>query len=187
MSYAQKLMQMLRPLGVYTFRDGSFSMGQLEALGAQMDEVDGLLQTMLQENLVMTAQNEGLEKQEALFAFRAPVHTTQQRRNALSGFFQIGGDSFTPAALQGCLKACGANCLLEEADEVNHVIVSFPGVMGRPADFALVKRIIEMILPCQLGILYRFCWCTWGQTEQYGLTWADLGEKTWYGWMTYRE
>ena len=37
MSYAQRLMALLRPLGVYTFRDGSFSMAQLEALGAQMD------------------------------------------------------------------------------------------------------------------------------------------------------
>ena len=57
MSYAQRLMALLRPLGVYTFRDGSFSMAQLEALGAQMDAARAVLEKNGRESIVMSAED----------------------------------------------------------------------------------------------------------------------------------
>lgn len=186
MSYAQKLMELLRPLGVYTFRDGSFSMGQLEALGAQLDSLSGLLAEIQRESLVMSAENEGLTKAEALFPFKPPAQTLCERRNAIAAFWQIADDSFTPEALQRCVLACGADCLLQELG-VNHVGVSFPGVMGVPEGFSQMRRIIESILPCHLLIDFLFRWCTWRETADYGLTWGDLESGSWHDWMVYRQ
>ena len=108
-------------------------------------------------------------------------------RAAIAGFLRISGDSFTLAALNQCLCACGVACSVEETGEVNRVKVWFPGVMGIPDGFAEMKIIIEDILPCQLGITYWFRYCTWQETQDYGLTWADLNAMTWHEWETYHE
>ena len=37
MGYAEELVRLLRPLGVYSFQEGSFSLGELQALGGALD------------------------------------------------------------------------------------------------------------------------------------------------------
>ena len=187
MNYTDELVNMLRPLGVYTFREGSFSLAELQALGAALDAADAVCADGQRESIVMTAAGEGLSKMESLFRSPPPAKTIQARRAAIAGFLQISGDSFTPEALNRCLCACGVACRVEETGEVNRVKVWFPGVMGVPDGFSQMRVIIEDILPCQLGITYWFRYCTWRETERYGLTWADLGAMTWYEWETYCE
>ena len=108
MSYAQRLMALLRPLGVYTFRDGSFSMAQLEALGAQMDAARAALEKNGRESIVMSAEDEGLDRAQALFRYRAPTDDVPSRRAAVAGLMQVADDAFTLEALQRCLPAGGA-------------------------------------------------------------------------------
>lgn len=187
MSRAQELVELLRPLGVYSFREGSFSLGELQALGAALDALAQWEAQKQREGIVMTAEGEGLERMEALFRTGIRAENAKDRRAAIAGFLQIGGDSFTKAALNRCLCACGAACRVEETGEVNHVRVSFPAVMGIPEGFAQMRQVIEDILPCQLDILYYFRYCTWGETMEYALTWNDLGAMTWSGWMHYHE
>lgn len=187
MSYTNELVSMLRPLGVYSFREGSFSLGELQVLGKVLDEADAVLAGNQKESVVMTAEDEGLSKWEALFRSKTPQRTVQARRAAIAGFLAIGGDSFTLAAINACLTACGVACVVEETGQVNHVKVRFPGVMGVPDGFSQMKIIIEDILPCQLDIWYFFRYCTWQETEAYGLTWADLNAMTWHGWEHYCE
>lgn len=187
MSYADELVGLLRPLGVYTFREGSFSLGELQALGAVLDAADAALSSAQRETIVMTAQAEGLDKMEALFRSRPTGKTLEARRAAIAGFLQIGGDSFTPLALNRCLRACGVGCQVDEIGTVNQVRVWFPGVMGKPEGFSEMKTIIEDILPCQLGIEYWFRYCTWQETEDYGIRWGKLDTMSWHAWETYHE
>ena len=167
MSYGNELVTMLRPLGVYSFREGSFSLAELQALGAALDEADASFSKAQKETIVKSAGDEGLSKWEALFRSRPPAKTVEARRAAIAGFLRISGDSFTLAALNRCLCACGVACSVEETGEVNRVKVWFPGVMGIPDGFSQMKIIIEDILPCQLGIIYWFRYCTWQETEGY--------------------
>lgn len=187
MGHADGLVRRVQPLGVYTFREGSFSLGEWQALGAALDALDQWLQAGQRESLVMTATGEGLGNYEALFPCLGESSDVEARRAAIAGFLQIGGDGFTPEALNRCLQACGVACVVEEVGEVNHVRVSFPGTMGVPEGFDRMQIVIEDILPCQLGIEYWFRYCTWGETERYGLRWKDLNEMTWLTWMEYTE
>ena len=187
MNYTDELVGMLRPLGVYTFREDSFSLAELQALGAALNAADDALCKQQKETIVMTAEDDGLSRMEALFRSKPPAKTTQARRAAIAGFLQISGDSFTCVALNRCLCACGVACSVEETGEVNHVKVWFPGVMGEPDGFSQRKRIIEDILPCQLEITYWFRYCTWQETQDYGLTWGDLDVMTWHAWEIYHE
>ena len=142
MNYADELVSMLRPLGVYSFQEGSFSLAELQALGAALDAADEAFGAAQKESIVMTAQDEGLSKMEALFRSKPPAKTVDARRAAIAGFLRISGDSFTLAALNRCLCACGVACSVEETGEVNRVKVWFPGVMGIPDGFAEMKIII---------------------------------------------
>ena len=187
MSCTEELIALLRPLGVYSFREGSFSLGELQTLGKALDELETWAQTAQRESIVLTAQAEGLERMEALFRHGAVEQDTEARRKAIAVFLQIGGDSFTAAALNRCLRACGVPCTVEETGEVNRVKVWFPGAMGVPEGFSWMRAVIEDILPCQLGIFYWFRYCTWQETEQYRLTWGALNAMSWTAWMLYHE
>ena len=187
MSCTEELIALLRPLGVYNFREGSFSLGELQALGKALDELETWAQTAQRESIVLTAQAEGLERMEELFRHGAVEQDTEARRKAIAVFLQIGGDSFTAAALNRCLRACGVPCTVEETGEVNRVKVWFPGVMGVTEGFSWMRAVIEVILPCQLGIFYWFRYCTWQETEQYRLTWGALNAMSWTAWMLYHE
>lgn len=187
MSCTEELIALLRPLGVYSFREGSFSLGELQALVKALDELETWAQTAQRESIVLTAQAEGLERMEELFRHGAVEQDTEARRKAIAVFLQIGGDSFTAAALNRCLRACGVPCTVEETGEVNRVKVWFPGVMGVPEGFSWMRAVIEVILPCQLGIFYWFRYCTWQETEQYRLTWGALNAMSWTAWMLYHE
>ena len=187
MNYTDELVGLLRPLGVYSFREGSFSLAELQALGTVLNEADEMFAARQKETIVMTAEEEGLSRVEALFRSRSSAKTLAARRAAIAGFLTISGDSFTLEALNRCLCACGTACRVEETGQVNHVRVRFPGIMGIPEGFPQIRTIIEDILPCQLGIEYWFRYCTWKETETYGLRWGDLNAKTWHEWETYYE
>ena len=87
----------------------------------------------------------------------------------------------------------GGKCALN--DDMSEILDAMQAadviVMASPVYFysidAQMKIIIEDILPCQLGIIYWFRYCTWQETEGYGLTWGDLDAMTWHGWETYHE
>ena len=184
MSYKNYLRDLLGPLGVYDLREESFSGGEIEALGAALDELWAEAQRACRESVPATAEDEGLRRWEELFPHRAPADTVEARRAALSAFLTIGGDSFTAAALSRSLSASGVRCLVEETGTPETVEVSFPETMGEPGYFAAVREIIEEILPCHLGIRYRLKWCTWGEAA--ALTWGEAGEMDWYGLETWQ-
>ena len=67
MGYANDLVRLLRPLGFYSFEEGSFSLAELQALGSALDALDAHAQAGQRESIVMTAAGEGLERMLALF------------------------------------------------------------------------------------------------------------------------
>lgn len=86
MGYAEELVRLLRPLGVYSFREGSFSLGELQALGGALDAAQAKLSRMQRESIPATAEDEGLDRMEALFRYCAGLKDTQARRAAIAAF-----------------------------------------------------------------------------------------------------
>ena len=67
MGYAAYLKNLLLPLGVYDLSVGSVSEGELYALGSALDTAAERLETVERESLTATAEDEGLDRREALF------------------------------------------------------------------------------------------------------------------------
>lgn len=181
--YSDFLRDFLRPLGIYDLSPGSLSNSELEALGSGFDGVSQRMDYVERESALSTAEGEGLDRMEALFA-RTPVHySVPLRRQALAALLRIGGDSFTLSAINDTVSGCGIPAVVKELGK-GRASVSFPGVAGEPDNFQELKKIIEDILPAHLGIQYDFWYLTWQELEDnfpswqsiqnLGLSWAQL-------------
>ena len=109
MSGAEGMKELLRPLGVYDL-EGPFLAGELATMGAALDGVRGELEDTEREFIPLTAQDWGLEQIAALLPRRPVADTAAELGEAVAALLRIGGDSFTPAAIQDTLRGCGAVC-----------------------------------------------------------------------------
>ena len=189
MGYCDYLKNLLRPLGIYDLSDGSLSASELEALGRGLDGAEAAINYTERESALPTAEGEGLDLWESLFA-NTPVHySTELRREAIAALLRIGGDSFTLDAINDTISGCGVNARVEETGQAGTVEVSFPQVPGIPPSFEEIRVIIEDIIPAHLVIRYHYWYLTWQQLEQKFSCWQDIEDLqlTWYGLETYVE
>lgn len=183
MGYEDYLTNLLRPLGVYDLDGGTFVPAELAAQGRALDSCEAQLGLAAREMIVITAQDTGLEAVEALLPYRPVTDSLEGRRAALAALLRIGGDSFTLAAINDNLAGCGLNAVAAETGRPGYIQVSFPQVPGIPNRYDEMKKIIEEILPCHLGIEYVFWYVTWAVMEERFPTWSGLDENA-YTWET---
>lgn len=189
MRHLEQLVELLRPLGVYDLREGTVNRGELDSYALPLDESLTELDDTGREMSLATASGFGLERVEELLPYRPVSTTVEQRREALAALLRIGGDSFTPAAINDTLAGCGVNARAEEGAQPGWVEVCFPDVMGIPEGFDRMRLIIEEILPCHLGITYVFWYRTWGELAELLPTWGDGMDtgRSWYGLSTWKD
>lgn len=182
MGYGDYLRTLLRPLGIYSLQPDSLSGSELDALGLGLDELSRRLAYVERESQLSTAQEEGLDRTEALFA-RAPVHySTDLRRQAAAALLRIGGDCFTLSDINAAISGCGIKALAQEKDRFGYIRVIFPDVSGIPDGFPQIQQIILDIIPCHLEVEFYFRYLTWAECEAFGYTWAVIHQRayTWY-------
>lgn len=178
--YERFLRDLLAPLGVYALEDGTISGGELGALGMGLDTAADRLETVERESLTATAEDEGLDRREALFARRPAAVTAEDRRAALAALMQIDGDSLTPEAIDRTIRGCGIRAKALEMD-TGHLRVTFPERAGIPPEFQQIERIILDILPCHLEVEFYFRYLTWAECETAEMTWAivEAADHNW--------
>ena len=176
--YEAYLIRMLAPLGLYDL-NGVQNRSELSALGGKLDEVGALLDTVERESLLATAEGEGLDRREALFARKPAALTAEERREAIAALLRIGEDSLTPEAVNDTLSGCGIRARAEE--KAGGLRVTFPGTVGVPSEFGQIRRIILDILPCHLETEFYFRYLTWAECEAMEYTWqqAETAAHTW--------
>lgn len=183
MGFEEYLVELMRPLGAYDLRRGTINRGELAAYGGELDGAGGELDETAREMSLTTAEGFGLERIEALLPYRPVCVTAAQRREALAALLRIGGDSFTPEAINDTLRGCGLNARVEEGEQPGYVKVYFPDVAGIPGGFDQLRTIIEEILPSHVDVTYVFWYNTWAMAARRHPTFgegADTG-LSWYG------
>ena len=79
--YEQYLIRLLAPLSLYNLR-APHNGGELAALGGELDSVSGLVELVERESLLATAESEGLDRREVLFAHKPAAVTQEGHRRA---------------------------------------------------------------------------------------------------------
>lgn len=185
MGYSEHLQQLLRPLDIYDFTPGSLSASELDALGRGLDGLSSRLDYVERESALATAEGEGLDRREALFA-RTPVHyTTELRRQAIAALLRIGGDCFTLSDINSTISGCGIKALAQEKEQFGYIRVIFPDVVGIPDGFPQIREIILDIIPCHLEVEFYFRYLTWSECEAHQYTWAIVHQRE-YTWFDFQ-
>ena len=182
--YAEYLIRLLAPLGVYDLEETSVSGGAVYALGDGLDEAAETIDYVEREGNTATAQEEGLDRRESLFARRPAASTPEDRRAAIAALLQIDGDSLTPNAIDATLRGCGIKARAIKLGGQNLAVI-FPEVAGIPPEFDQIQKIILDILPCHLGVEFYFRYLTWTECEEEGYTW-NMVETAEYTWDTFQ-
>ena len=180
--YEQYLIRLLAPLGLYDLR-APHNGGELAALGGELDSVSGLVELVERESLLATAESEGLDRREVLFAHKPAAVTQEDRREAIAALLRISEDSLTPEAINDTLTGCGIRAKAEETAEGLRVI--FPKTAGIPADFEQIQSIILDILPCHLAVEFYFRYLTWAECEAAEYTWSSV-EAAGHTWESFQ-
>jgi len=180
MGCEQDLRNLLAPLGVYRLQPGSYSGGELAALGAALDTMEAELDRILREAFPETAEDMGLLAWEAILPGISPLRTPGPRRTAIRANLCVTDNGFTPEAIVRGLAACGLVCqVTERADRM--LEVSLPDLRGRPPQLEKLEALVRSVLPCHLDMVWVFCYCPWQEISH--LTWGDLKTRTWLEWM----
>lgn len=177
MTATDRLLRLLVPLGAYSFESGTYSLGEIMAFGSEADIAKAYMEGIEKDCCLLTASDEGLKAFARLFGFTLPSDNTDSLRRAVIGLLNISGDGFTPAAINAAIADCGMNAVVT-AKEDGGLMVMFPGVMGEPERFELMRPVIENILPAHLEPEYVFVYLTWLQAGS--ITWQQAAEYTWY-------
>ena len=180
--YEQYLIRLLAPLGLYDLR-APHNGGELAALGGELDSVSGLVELVERESLLATAESEGLDRREVLFAHKPAAVTQEDRREAIAALLRISEDGLTPEAINDTLTGCGIRAKAEETAEGLRVI--FPKTAGIPADFEQIQSIILDILPCHLAVEFYFRYLTWAECEAAEYTWSSV-EAAGHTWESFQ-
>lgn len=179
MSHLEQLTNLLEPLGIYDF-DSTFHRGELTAMATPLDAVLALVEELEGEMSLVTAEDWGLSQIGDLLSVQPVASTSAELAQAYAALLRVGGDSFTPTDINDTVKGCGVNALVVELDEPNHVRVEFPEVAGIPEGYEAIEKIINGILPAQLGVDYYFWYRSWSMIAE--LTWAEAEDG--YSWYT---
>lgn len=179
MGYGTYLRNLLGPLGIYDLDPESLSGSELDALALGLDSLSGRLDYVEREASLATAQGEGLDRRESLFA-RAPVnYSPQLRRQAIAALLRIGEGDFTLSAINSAINGCGIKALAQEKDRFGYLRVIFPDVAGVPEGFEQIRQIILDIIPCHLEVEFYFRYLTWEECHAHGYTWAIIHQNQW--------
>lgn len=173
MGSAERMRQLLEPLGVYQW-DDSYQWAQLKAAGAGLDTCQAQLERIQQEMNLYTAEDEGLERICTLLAGRPATKEPADLRRALAALLRIQTGSFTLSAINENLDGCGLVARAEELSQPGTVGVRFPNIAGTPENFEAADAIIREILPCHLEIVYLFWFLTWQTLEKRFFSWSSL-------------
>lgn len=179
MGYSDYLQRLLHPLGVYDLSPGSLSRSELDALGLGLDDAAKALDLTERESHLLTAEGEGLERREQLFAHPPVRSTTALRREAIAALLRIDNSCFTLSAINNTISGCGITALVQEKDQFGYVRVIFPHTAGIPAEFDRIREIILGIIPCHLEVEFYFRYLTWTECHSHGYTWAVVHENNW--------
>ena len=180
--YEQYLIRLLAPLGLYDL-SGVQNRSELAAWGMELDNVSAALDTVERESLLVTAEDQGLSRREALFARKPAALTAEERRAAVAALLRIGEDSLTPDAINDTLVGCGIRARAEEKADGGLRVV-FPGTAGIPAEFGQIQKIILDILPCHLDVEFYFRYLTWAECEAAEYTWDEV-ESAGHTWESF--
>lgn len=179
MSVPASMIRKLSDIGVYEMTGDALT-EELTVYARELDRVENLLDSVLNEAFFATAMEEGLEGFERIFGPVRSSLSLAQRRGMLCKRLLLGSDSFTPSKMATALDSLNLSYTLSEyptAFRLN-IIADTDYTAGEQA---LILREIEQMCPAHLEVQVCFNTLPWSELDAKGLTFDEIDalDMTW--------
>ena len=147
--YADYLMRLLEPLGVYDLRESSVSGAMLCALGAALDEISGQMQSDLRDAFPQNAED--LSRWERLLPPLPAQAGPETRRAGIVHLLSRPEVCCSAEAIRAALAACGIPADVA-ADGQDEATVTLSAAQFSDPD---VRGLVRGLVPAQMDIRWE--------------------------------
>lgn len=160
MSAAESLKKGLLPLGIYPLRETGAVWRELCAYAAALDTVNEMLDEILQESVVKTAESFGLEMLELITGAPRTELSLKQRREMLIARLSLTYGDFTLSGTQRALSALGLKAQIFEYPRQMALHIVCSGAYTA-AQKKWIAAQAQALLPAHLDLIMDFRTLDW--------------------------
>lgn len=176
------------PDGMYFDSEGNEV--DITAMGTQFDKVQADVNKLEKEIIVVTAEDEGLKREEEAFDIGfSDGKKVDLRRSAIIGRYRSDDLSSVPLIKSIAEAFTNGEVEVTEHFEDTYLTIKFVGTMGVPEGLEDLKVILREAVLAHVGIEYEFIFMTWDQFDGYNKTWDmwDALNLMWDEFEAYKE
>lgn len=176
MSAVESLKKGLLPLGVYPLRETDAVWRELCAYAAALDAVNEMLDELLRESVVETAEGFGLEMLELISGAPRKELTLAQRREMLIARLSLTFGDFTLPGTQRALSALGLSARIFEYPRQMALHIVCSGTYTKTQRKWIAGQ-AQALLPAHLDLIMDFRTLDWAAIDRKNLTFSYMDTK----------
>lgn len=167
--------------GIYKEKDNSAAFIELKSYAAGFQSLGDEIETLLEENFVQTAQNEGLDEIEKKYDLGFISNDPQERKKGIMAASKIAPGSFTQKSIEEFLAETVGEFELEAsyANSTVSILIKNKGLSSYFVEW--VKRTLPKIITAELSLTITVDGLTWLKIEEKNLTWLEMDNMN-YTW-----
>lgn len=176
------MIKKLAPTGLYTLDENGGVSNELKTYACGIDGSDDILDVIIREAFVPTAEDYGLSMWEELFGSIKNELSAQQRRKLITGRLTLSYNDFTPSGVKDIIDSLGiTDYTLVEKPSLFMVTIDLSSQSYTKAQRKWVKEQLDELLPAHLEFVVIFGNVTWNKIDQMNLTAGQMDAKG-YSW-----
>jgi len=170
MAAFDNMKSILSKLQIYDLSPDSYINHELSAYSAGFEYVEKMIDLLLNEMFIVTAEDYGLGRWEKiLFGNSNDDVDTSDRRKIIMSALQIDENWFTPKSMSKALGAIGIEADLEEIFDEERIIVKANEYRGQNLSYEYIQNQLETILPAHLDITLDMGVFSWAIFDSHDL------------------
>lgn len=177
-----RMVEALRPLGLYRLENGSLVDRELAAYEAAFAVAEELLAEIRRQAFVQTAEGEALSRHEKLVGLAPrPELDDETRRTLVLYRLGVAPLDFTLEGMRGSIRAAGMEAELDEDFSGEALTVRCAEMIDPSLDLDRLKAGVQTVLPAHLLTEFDIGNLTWDMLEATGVEWDgwDREDMTW--------
>lgn len=141
----ENIKKQIESTGLYSVRNGTFIEAELRAYAEGLDMYFDMLNGLLREMFVSTAENEGLKKYENMLGIFNVDRTVQGRRKSIISALSVTKEDFTENGLRKAFEAFNINGDIQYDDENRTYSFSYTDTLNNEQVGILQNQMAEFV------------------------------------------
>lgn len=184
MASFDNMLKAIKPIKLYSLLWYTVVYKELDIYGRTLDSLSDLVDEIIKEAFIQTAEDVGLSIHEKLSGAERFDLTTEERRNLLLASRQISCNDNTLDGVYKYLNSLGLQCEIKEFPNIFYLYILSQGREYSRAEQDYIKGMAARFLPCHMTFTIDFRKETWQDFNNLNLSFSQLDalELMWADW-----